>query len=338
MNIPRRILLWVGVVVGFLLSLYVFKTSYLGSGTYSELGITSWVTSFLFSPIFLIPIFLFACLFFRWYYFVGITIALGVLEGVSLQGSVYGGPEMVIFPLIPGFLVQIIVSAYRRRNNQTSVSVADPTPQNLIAPEKKWYRKIDNVIGITLIVLGVFISFAHDAQYWPFATSQQTKIDTFVKGLGSQDNHTVAVAMDRLGVLFRTSPDPIIAREIAPQVIFKLNSSDTTILYSAVRLLGVLRDKQAIDPLLKVLENPGQDFIRTSAADSLGQIGGDRAVLGLINIMSMTSDEYLGMKIANALSLTGDARAISVIRLLHDRTTDSYVKSETQKVLDALSH
>jgi len=78
------------------------------------------------------------------------------------------------------------------------------------------------------------------------------------------------------------------------------------------KVLGNLKDNNAVFPLLFTLNNKGENYkLRFSAAEALGRIGDKYAVAPLIEVVSDEEEKsvYLRESAAKALGLLGDSRA-----------------------------
>ncbi len=82
---------------------------------------------------------------------------------------------------------------------------------------------------------------------------------------------------------------------------------------TAVRILGNLKDNNAVDSLLYVLNNNKESYkLRLDAADALARIGDTYAVPSLINVASDDKENsvYVRESAVKALGLLGDIRAV----------------------------
>jgi len=98
---------------------------------------------------------------------------------------------------------------------------------------------------------------------------------------------------------------------------------------AAVEALGKIGDHRATEPLILALESD-DSYIESEAARALGEIGDHRAVENLISALSSDAD-YLKVEAAKALGLIGDERAIDpLIELSGDGfQTPNWVASKT---------
>jgi len=144
------------------------------------------------------------------------------------------------------------------------------------------------------------------------------------------------------------------------EVLTALNSPDDEVREEAVRALGELNDRRAVDPLILMLGDENR-YIRREAAKSLGRIGDPRAIPPLINalkdddrygrdgaaeglgemggkavpaLVEKLSDEdwHVRMGAAVALRISGDKSAIEpLIHALDDK--NRFVRREVTKSL-----
>jgi len=90
--------------------------------------------------------------------------------------------------------------------------------------------------------------------------------------------------------------------------IAALKDKDTRLHSSAVRALGILRDKRAVEPLIVAMKDTDAG-VRQFSARALGRLGDKRAVEPLIAALK-DSDASVQQSAASALSRSGDERAI----------------------------
>ncbi len=91
----------------------------------------------------------------------------------------------------------------------------------------------------------------------------------------------------------------------------------------AAQALGRMGDSQAIDPLMRLLNNRTENYrLRLAAAESLGRLGDHHAVSPLLDILVDDREKslYLKESAAKALGMLGDIRAIEpLIDLLESK-------------------
>jgi HEAT repeat protein len=97
-------------------------------------------------------------------------------------------------------------------------------------------------------------------------------LQTRLQDESCQVKKTTLVALGSLGAV-----------ETVPAIIVVLGDSDNLTRCQAAHVLGVLKDEQAVYPLVKVLRADPYAFARRTAATSLGEIGDRDAVTPLIN-------------------------------------------------------
>jgi HEAT repeat protein len=114
-------------------------------------------------------------------------------------------------------------------------------------------------------------------------------------------------------------------RRAAPGLLVALANDDldgSAVRSMAARALGEMEEPNAVDPLVRILENEEEEFeLREDAANTLGKIGDLRAVDALLRIVS-SQEEYSGVQsaAAEALGKIGDPRAVDALLplLRHD--------------------
>ena len=77
----------------------------------------------------------------------------------------------------------------------------------------------------------------------------------------------------------------------APAVVPYLNAADPVTRQSAAELLGKLKDKQAVDPLIKIMKADSEWEVRAAAATALGDIGDRKALFDLIKMNQDDKEE-----------------------------------------------
>lgn len=94
-------------------------------------------------------------------------------------------------------------------------------------------------------------------------------------GLSDEEPAVIRTALFSLGQLG--------AVETVPTIIIVLSEGDKFTRCQAALVLGILKDENALVPLVARLENDPYPIARKVAADSLGEIGGEQAVPSLID-------------------------------------------------------
>ena len=116
-------------------------------------------------------------------------------------------------------------------------------------------------------------------------------------------------------------------------LIHALKDADTTVRATVVDVLGSIRSRKAVEPLVQILKYDPDFVVQAKAAWSLGCIGG-AAIEVLINTLSDT-DSRVRMKIIDVIGKIGDKRAISpLIQMLRDESFEVRVK--TAQVLEGI--
>ena len=155
-----------------------------------------------------------------------------------------------------------------------------------------------------------------------------------------------------LGVLHDSS-EPLILRgaAITPDeraietLILFLEEPDKNIPVYAANALGMIRDKRAVEPLIKIFQSEADGFMKVrggtestraadvsgsmkyrgntqlmrAAAEALGRIGGEEAISVLSAVVDTSGNDFLKSTAIKALGLTRDERAIPVLsKMLSD--------------------
>jgi HEAT repeat protein len=79
--------------------------------------------------------------------------------------------------------------------------------------------------------------------------------------------------------------------------------------FGAARALGQIRDRRAVDPLIKALDDE-DGLIAGDVATALGKIGDTRAVMPLIKLLAGDPEKQRAVAAAHALGNFNDPRAI----------------------------
>ncbi|MFX1254791.1 MAG: HEAT repeat domain-containing protein [Promethearchaeota archaeon] len=101
--------------------------------------------------------------------------------------------------------------------------------------------------------------------------------------------------------------------KIISELIEKLHSKDPVELQLAAKALGEIKAPQAVDPLLKLLENENK-WVRTAAIEALGEIKAPQAVDPLLKLLEDEyEDEGVRGNAARALGQIGAPRALDLL-------------------------
>ena len=117
-------------------------------------------------------------------------------------------------------------------------------------------------------------------------------------------------------------------------LITALNGDNETIMWKAATILGEIRDKRAVEPLVGLLLDESKDEWDRGyyIAAALGSIGDARAVEPLIKLASKHIEDQLTCRSVGALGDIGDHKAVEpLIDILEDRATIdcSHLRLET---------
>jgi HEAT repeat protein len=98
-------------------------------------------------------------------------------------------------------------------------------------------------------------------------------------------------------------------------------------------VLGRIRDPRAVDPLLNLLRETDDYYLKWNIPGALGRIGDPRAVDPLLNLLRETDDDDLKESISHALGRIRDPRAVDPLLNLLQETDDDDLK---ESISDAL--
>jgi HEAT repeat protein len=120
------------------------------------------------------------------------------------------------------------------------------------------------------------------------------------------------------------------AEDRVGRLIHNLQDNQARVRAEAVKELGQIKDKRAVDPLINALKD-ADAYVRGQAARALGKIGDARAVQPLIDVLG---DNFASVREAAATTLGDikDARAIvPLVNFIKD--DDTYAREEAAKSL-----
>ncbi|MGB9979800.1 HEAT repeat domain-containing protein [Methanobacterium sp.] len=110
-------------------------------------------------------------------------------------------------------------------------------------------------------------------------------------------------------------------RRAVEPLIKALNDKDEEVRWKAAWALGNIRDRRAVEPLIYLLHDKSW-AVRRFAASALGKIGDERAVESLMKALS-DEEWHVRKYAADALGKIGDERAVeSLMDALHDKDSD----------------
>jgi len=119
------------------------------------------------------------------------------------------------------------------------------------------------------------------------------------------------------------------------QLLKAMKDTDPAVRNYAVLAVGKTPSPEAIQPLLKVLEDDESDDARGSAEKSLEKIG-KPVVQPLIDLLESTKDMELTIRIAHILGNIGDRRAIKPLDKIYREASNSLLQNETAKALNMI--
>jgi len=126
-----------------------------------------------------------------------------------------------------------------------------------------------------------------------------------------------------------SSSDPESRRDIARELgrwkhpdatgtlIVLLNDKDWRVRLEAVEALGYIASKEAVEPLIKLLEEETHFLFRGKISEALGRIGGERAIDALITVFG-DAGEKVWEKVADAFERIGKSAVDRAIQKLSD--------------------
>ncbi len=103
-----------------------------------------------------------------------------------------------------------------------------------------------------------------------------------------------------------------VGRRTVRPLIHELKNPDAAVRLRAADVLGLLRDTEAVGPLIETMNRDADEGVRSQAARSLGLLGDREAVPALLAMLRDRSDE-VRRHAAEALGLIGDPRAVPVL-------------------------
>lgn len=100
--------------------------------------------------------------------------------------------------------------------------------------------------------------------------------------------------------------------EVVQPLIEALKIEDYEIRYSAAKLLGLIGDKRAVEPLIEALKNDNffTDLVKVRIIKSLAELGDKKAVEALIEALKNDERQSVRKEAAIALGKIGDKRAV----------------------------
>ena len=135
----------------------------------------------------------------------------------------------------------------------------------------------------------------------------EEKFNKLKEELRSYDMHVQIQAVRALGELGDKRAVEILLFELQ----YSKNSYNSYVLVAVVEALGKLGDKRAVQPLIKMLES-NNERLRRSSAEALGKLGSGWAVEAL-ELTLLDDDRQVMYEAAKALGMIGDERAIGAL-------------------------
>ena len=114
-----------------------------------------------------------------------------------------------------------------------------------------------------------------------------------------------------------------------------MKDADADVRNCAALAIGKTRSPEAVQPLLKVLEEDKDEQVRSSAGQSLEKIG-KPAVELLIKLLEGSKDELLTIRLVQILGNIKDKRAWESLEKVYKEADNPLLKDETAKALNKL--
>ena len=130
-------------------------------------------------------------------------------------------------------------------------------------------------------------------------------------------------------------PHPVECHPPLGALLKAMKDIDDDVRNYATLAVGKTRREEAVQPLLKALEEDIDDQVKASAAKSLEMIG-KPAVDPLIKAMEGTEDMGIVIRIAHTLGNIGDKKAIKPMEKVYNGATNPVLKNEVAKALNKI--
>jgi len=203
----------------------------------------------------------------------------------------------------------------------------------LLILNKKENELLNSLSQEKEVVQGFLLDIARSDSDWKI---RRNAIKTLGKGKVTQSIKLLheILLKDHLTVLRKSAAKALgnIGDPIAiPSLIEALKTSkDPSIVIEVASSLGVLKATQALDDLLKMLNNKDGE-IRENVAQALGMIGDSKAINPLLKILKDDQEAWVRGQAAEALGLIGDKRVVTdlIFTLENDNGIGVSVKTAT---------
>ncbi len=215
-----------------------------------------------------------------------------------------------LYPLIPHlYLIPIILLAlwYPKRGLQITILLISAI---LILTCYLYFIGVVSDPLLSLLNAGMDIAiFVALALY----AKDRSLVETFLKGffehagMGETFDASIRKESERAKVKFEGAFE---------EVVMALRTGDDEVREEAVRALGELNDRRAVEPLISILNDENR-YIRREAAKSLGRIGDERAIPPLISALK-DEDRYGREGAAEGLGEMGEKAVGPLISGLHN--------------------
>ncbi len=125
--------------------------------------------------------------------------------------------------------------------------------------------------------------------------------------------------------------------EAVESLIEALKDKDEYTRSCATSALGAIKDKRAVEPLIKHLREDPESHMRWMAARTLGEIKDERAVEPLIRALDDRPEEWgAGLIAPSVLEEMGDKRAVEPLQRLLEQEKDKDMRSVIKAALRKL--
>jgi len=151
------------------------------------------------------------------------------------------------------------------------------------------------------------------------------------------DGVVVPYAALGLALLARNAKADGVSERIVPFLRAQFLERKNVDLRGALALsLGIVGDREAVEPLVKLLKKPGDPTLRGHVAVGLGLIGAKEAAPALRKALTDRSDPTVKREIALALGLLGDREATAVLIDLVKNGRTEYVRGSAATAVGRL--
>ncbi|MFW9923625.1 MAG: HEAT repeat domain-containing protein [Candidatus Thorarchaeota archaeon] len=115
-------------------------------------------------------------------------------------------------------------------------------------------------------------------------------------------------------------------RDVVAQLIKSLRNENWVTRMKAAEALGEIKNKKAVNPLIKLLRTDPQPSVREWAAIALGNIGSRKATKSLIYCMLQNENMEVRMEAATALGKIGNKKSLNALLQAYQSDTNYNVR------------